>query len=73
MRSTDDLNPERHYPLGAPIRPARDEGPEWVVDDPATPWIQRSLVTGKWRNIRPVPPPSYPSPFLENQNSSKPA
>lgn len=55
MSQADDLEP---YPLGAPVKPAPEPVQEWVPVDPATPWIQRSLVTGRWRNIRPPPPPA---------------
>jgi hypothetical protein len=48
------------YPLGPPIRPEPAPIKEWVAVDPAKPWIQRSLVTGKWRNIKPPPAPAYP-------------
>lgn len=43
--------------LGPPIRPAKPEGPEWVVVDPSRPHIERNTKTGMWRNVRPEPPP----------------
>jgi len=48
------------YPLGAPVRPEPPPTEEWVPVDPSTPWIQRSLVTGKWRNVRPPPEVQFP-------------
>ena len=58
MQATDDVKP---YPLGSPVKPEPEPVTEWVPVDPATPWIQRSLITGKWRNIKPPPAaPSYP-------------
>ena len=53
MRQTDQQ--DTHAPLGAPIRPERDTGPEWVADDPARPHIQRNVKDGTMRNNAPEP------------------
>ena len=49
------------YPLGRPTKPEPAPVQEWVPVDSATPWIQRSLVTGKWRNVRPAPSAKQPA------------
>lgn len=40
-RTTDDLNPERFQPLGAPIRKAPESKPEWKPRD-GSPGIEES-------------------------------
>jgi hypothetical protein len=42
--------------LGPPIRKEPAEKPErWIAPDPSKPWIQRSSLTGLWRNVRATP------------------
>lgn len=50
-------------PLGRPVnRAGPPEPPEgrWVPVPGAGPYIERNTVTGRWRNVRPPPPPEAP-------------
>ena len=59
-RTTDDLNPDRFQPLGAPVRKAPESKPEWKPKE-GSPGIEESTDgNGRLRTNIPANNKAYP-------------